>query len=102
MAKRGSASSTGIEQIDDRLAALKQDLAALQDDIKGLGAGVGAAAQERLSEALEATETLAAQIDEWANDNIDTVRDAVREEPLKACLIAMGLGVFLGAVVFRR
>ena len=103
MAKRGTrTATTGTEQIDLRLEALRKDLRALQGDVKELGAGVGAAAQEKLAEVLAATENLALQVDAWANENVESVRDAVREKPIKACLIAMGAGVFLGAVVLRR
>ena len=78
MARRGKRMS-GEGQIEARLSALRQDLEALQEDMRGLGEGVGEAAQERLTEALRATEALAAQAQDWGNENLETVRDSIRE-----------------------
>jgi len=101
MARRGKRLS-GEGQIETRLSALRQDLEALQEDMRGLGEGVGAAAQERLSEALRATESLASQMQDWSNENLDTVRDSIREQPVAACLVSMGVGALLGAILLRR
>ena len=63
----GKTRQTGGEgQIEARLSALRQDLEALQEDMRGLGEGVGEAAQERLTEALRATESLAVQMQDWS------------------------------------
>lgn len=101
MARRGKRVS-GEGQIEARLSALRQDLEALQEDMRGLGEGVGEAAQERLTEALRATEALASQAQDWGNENLDTVRDSIREQPLAACLVSMGIGTLLGAILLRR
>ena len=101
MARRGKRMS-GEGQIEARLSALRQDLEALQEDMRGLGEGVGEAAQERLTEALRATEALASQAQEWGTENLDTVRDSIREQPVAACLVSMGIGALLGAILLRR
>lgn len=93
---------SGPEQVESRLSALRQDLEALQQDMRGLGEGVGEAAQERLRDALRATETLAAQMDEWTDQHIDTLKESIREQPLAACAIALGVGALLGVVFLRR
>jgi ElaB/YqjD/DUF883 family membrane-anchored ribosome-binding protein len=93
---------TGEGQIEARLSALRQDLQALQEDMRGLGEGVGEAAQERLTEALRATEALAVQAQDWGNENLDTVRDSIRDQPVAACLVSMGIGALLGAILLRR
>jgi ElaB/YqjD/DUF883 family membrane-anchored ribosome-binding protein len=93
---------SGEGQIEARLSALRQDLEALQEDMRGLGEGVGEAAQERLTEALRATEALAAQTQDWGNENLETVRDSIREQPVAACLVSMGIGALLGAILLRR
>ncbi len=101
MARRGKRTS-GDGQIEARLSALRQDLEALQEDMRGLGEGVGEAAQERLTEALRATEALAAQAQDWGNENLDTVRDSIRDQPVAACLVSMGIGALIGAILLRR
>jgi ElaB/YqjD/DUF883 family membrane-anchored ribosome-binding protein len=101
MARRGKR-MTGEGQIEARLSALRQDLQALQEDMRGLGEGVGEAAQERLTEALRATEALAVQAQDWGNENLDTVRDSIRDQPVAACLVSMGIGALLGAILLRR
>jgi len=37
----------------------------------------------------------------WANDNLDTARDRVREQPLSALLVSLGIGAIIGALVLR-
>ncbi|HTO39923.1 MAG TPA: hypothetical protein VL026_03030 [Rhizomicrobium sp.] len=101
MARRGKR-ITGEGQVESRLSALRQDLEALQEDMRGLGEGVGEAAQERLTEALRATESLAAQMQDWSNENLDSVRDSIREQPVAACLVSMGVGALLGVLLLRR
>jgi len=102
MPRRSRRSDSGPDQVENRLSALRQDLEALQQDMRGLGEGVGEAAQERLREALRATETLAAQMDEWTNENLNTLKESIREQPLAACAIALGVGALLGVVLLRR
>ena len=94
------------DTVEGRLAALREDLEALQSDMKGLANGVGDAASDRLTEMLSATEDLAEQLTErvevWTNENAETLRETVREQPLVACAIAMGAGAILGAILLRR
>jgi ElaB/YqjD/DUF883 family membrane-anchored ribosome-binding protein len=99
---RRSRRTEGPEQVENRLSALRQDLEALQQDMRGLGEGVGEAAQERLREALKATENLAAQMDEWTSENLDSLKETIREQPLAACAISLGIGALLGALILRR
>ena len=85
---------------------LRDDLEALQTDMKGLAGGVGDAAQARLNEMLRNTEDMAdqitAQVEDWTNDNAESLREQVREQPLFACAVAMGIGALLGAILLRR
>jgi predicted phage gp36 major capsid-like protein len=102
MAKLGRRGGSGAAQVESRLAALRQDLEALQEDMRGLGEGVGEAAQARLTEALRVTEKLAAQMDDWTEENIGSLREQVREQPLAACLLSMSAGALIGALLLRR
>jgi ElaB/YqjD/DUF883 family membrane-anchored ribosome-binding protein len=92
--------------LEERLAALRADLEALQEDMKGLAGGVGDAASDRVSEMLKTTEDMAdqitAQVEDWATDNVDTLRETVREQPILAVALAVGAGALIGAIFLRR
>jgi ElaB/YqjD/DUF883 family membrane-anchored ribosome-binding protein len=92
--------------LEGRLEALRDDLEALQSDMKGLAGGVGDAATARLNEMLRNTEDMAdqisSQVEEWTNDNAEQLRETVREQPLMACAVAMGIGALLGVILLRR
>jgi ElaB/YqjD/DUF883 family membrane-anchored ribosome-binding protein len=92
--------------LEERLEALRDDLEALQTDMKGLAGGVGDAATARLNEMLRNTEDMAdqisSQVGDWTNDNAESLRESVREQPLTSLAIAMGVGALLGLILFRR
>ncbi|HVX56312.1 MAG TPA: hypothetical protein VHA37_01160 [Candidatus Saccharimonadales bacterium] len=92
--------------LEERLDALRADLETLQDDMKGLAGGVGDIASERVSEMLKSTEEMAdqitSQVEDWATDNVATLRETVREQPVLAIALAMSAGALLGAILLRR
>jgi len=45
---------------------------------------------------------ITSQVEDWTNDNAETLREQVREQPLFACAVAMGIGALLGAILLRR
>ena len=102
-ARRKAANSHSLEA---RLEALRADLQQLQSDMRGLAGGVGDEASERLNEMLRATEDMADQVatrvEEWTDDNMDSLREAVREQPVSAILMSLGIGAVLGAIFLRR
>jgi ElaB/YqjD/DUF883 family membrane-anchored ribosome-binding protein len=110
--------------IDDRLMALRGDFEALQTDMRGLAGDVGevasvraatamrsaedvaerafALAEEAASQAKEKAYAVAEDVEAWTEENADSLREAVREQPITAVLIALGAGAFLGALLLRR
>ena len=99
------------------LLALVADLQALQNDVRNLAQGVGEEANERVTSALRMAEERVAtavraaeevaeeamdQAGVWAGENLDTLREQVRSQPVTACLIAMGAGALFGALFLRR
>ena len=111
-AKRGAA-----RHIDTRLDALRSDLDSLQENARSFVGEVGNVANDGAGAAIEAARNLAERayrladearasvtddIEEWASDNLDTARETVREQPLAAIAVALGVGAFFGAVLARH
>jgi len=92
--------------VEARLDALKADLDALQKDMRGLISDVRGVAADGMSNVVDmavdrAGETLD-RAGEWANENVDSVRSAVRKQPIAACALSMSAGALLGAFLLRR
>lgn len=89
-----------------RLDALRADLEALQTDMRGLAGEVSGAAQERMNDALEnameAVQDMADRVEGWGTDNLESIRDQVRNQPLASVALCVGAGALLGALLLRR
>ena len=111
-AKRG-----GAKHIDTRLRALRSDLDSLQENATSFVGDVENVANDGARAAIEAARNLAERayrladeaaasvtedVEEWASDNLDAARETVREQPLAALAVAMGVGALFGAVLLRR
>ena len=103
--------------IDNRLEALRSDLDTLQTDVKGLANDAGVVANERVNMAIRSAEDVAKRalqvaedatsqaigsVERWADDNLNSVRGSIRNQPLYAIGISMGVGAFVGALLSRR
>jgi len=82
---------TPATNIEARLAALRADFESLQGDLKGLAGDVSVVASERATLAMRSAE-----------ENAETLRVQVRQQPITSLLIAGGIGAFLGAIFLRR
>src|ERR1700735_4618000 len=105
MATRRTKATTRTKPVENRPDALVADLEALQNDVRNLAQGVGDEANERVKSALRMAEERVAsavrmaedvaedaldQAEVWAEENLDTLRESVRDQPVVACLIALG------------
>ncbi|HEY1630243.1 MAG TPA: hypothetical protein VGF56_02960 [Rhizomicrobium sp.] len=108
---------TSDEDLKAQLDALVADLRTLQADVGKLAQGAKSEAGERVTEALKQAEirltaavaqaqTAATQAygqaEEWATDNIDSLRDTVREQPIVSVAVAAGIGALFGLLFLRR
>lgn len=111
--KKRNGNGHATQNFDARLEALMTDLTALQKDVRGLARGAGAYAgeqangavhsvQEKIEDVQEKIEDVYEQVEEWANGNVGTLRDSVREQPLAACVLSMSAGALIGALLLRR
>ena len=99
--KNGNSNS----DVQTRLGALRADLDALQQDIGALVSDVGEAASEQVQGAVSAAKESASEaverVEEWGNENLEPVREAVRTQPLAACVLSMSAGAIIGALLLR-
>ncbi len=68
-----------------------------------------ATANDALAQAMDAlkvlqgrAEELKEQVEDWTEDNVGTLRETVREQPILAVAISMSLGALIGALFLRR
>jgi ElaB/YqjD/DUF883 family membrane-anchored ribosome-binding protein len=91
-----------VRNIENRLSALKSDFVTLQRDMRDLAGGVGDAASDVVHTTSRATENALDSASEWTNDNIDSLQESVRRQPLAAVVLCMSAGALVGALLTRR
>lgn len=74
---------------------LRAKAEALKEDLKGLGAAARDAAQEKLN-------SLRGEAEACVGRSCETLEERIRQEPLKAVLIAAGVGFVVGYLWARR
>jgi ElaB/YqjD/DUF883 family membrane-anchored ribosome-binding protein len=91
--------------VEARIKALKSDFDALQSDMRKLVESVGEAAGSGVSDltngAAKAATEAAGQVEHWAEDGVDGVRGAIREQPFTAIALSMGAGAIIGTLLRR-
>jgi ElaB/YqjD/DUF883 family membrane-anchored ribosome-binding protein len=96
----------GATPLGRRIETLREDIETLQDNMRTLVTDAGGAANEGVNEAVRATEFAAQQVleevEEWADDNVNSLRDQIREQPIAACIVSLAAGALLGALFLRR
>ena len=104
--KKSNGNGHATHDLEVRLSALMNDLTALQKDVRGLARGAGDYATEQANgvvhSAQEKLEQTYDEVEEWANGNVNSLRDTVREQPLAACVLSMSAGALIGALLLRR
>ena len=91
--------------LQGRLSSLREDLDALQHDVRGLMSDVGDVATDQVHSvvngAIDTASDTVDRVSEWGNDNLEGVRHAVRTQPLAACVLSMSAGAIIGALLLR-
>jgi ElaB/YqjD/DUF883 family membrane-anchored ribosome-binding protein len=102
--------------LDRRIETLRSDFDQVQSHAKDLAGDAGDAAAGQAHAAMRAAESVAERalrlaeetaqgfagdIEHWTNDNLDVARGKVREQPLAALLISMGIGLLFGAIFLK-
>jgi len=88
-----------------RLSSLREDIDALQHDVRGLVSDVGDVATDQvhtvMNDAMGTASETVERVTEWSSDNLEGVRQAVRTQPLAACVLSMSAGAIIGALLLR-
>jgi len=91
--------------LQTRLGTLREDLDVLQQDVRVLMSDVGDVATDQvhhvMNGAMDTASETVERVAEWGNENLEGVRQAVRTQPLAACVISMSAGAIIGALLLR-
>ncbi len=98
-APAASASGSAAEA---NLKDVKSDLDQLRADFTKLLETLGKTAKHSVRGAKGEAESAAGEMGDWAEDQVVSLRESIREQPIKACAIAAGVGVILGQILLRR
>ncbi len=89
----------------DELSNLKEDLAALRDDVKSLAhtatRDAKGMASEQFDRVSHAAGDMADNVRLHAEEYTHSVQDKIREKPISAVLISVAVGAILAKVVLR-
>lgn len=80
-----------------KVRAMRADFSEWRKDVRGVMDNMGEATREvrgAVGGALDRVEV-------WGEDNLPGVRDAVRSQPFKACVLSLGAGALIGALLLR-
>lgn len=92
-------------ELETRVQALKEDFDTLQQDVRELLNSLGHEATIRVSSAADAAGTVATQaaeqVEHYAEEGAETVRDAIRTQPFAAIALSMGAGALIGTLLRR-
>ena len=77
---------------------LKKDLDALQRDMRLLVERVASTTSERI---VNTANGAATDVEEWAGDGVESVRDLIRSQPLAAIAVSMSAGAALSFLLRR-
>jgi len=105
MLRRKRKNKSNGSEVQSRLNALRADLDVLQKDMRGLMSDVGDVASKEvhgaMGGAIHTAQEAAERLEDWGTENLDGVRDAVRTQPLAACVLSMSAGALIGALLLR-
>ncbi len=97
-----SPAASSASAAEANLHDVKSDLDQLKADFTKLLETLGKTAKHSVKGAKGDAESAAVEVGDWAEDQVVSLRESIREQPIKACAIAAGVGVILGQILLRR
>jgi ElaB/YqjD/DUF883 family membrane-anchored ribosome-binding protein len=86
-----------VQKLAAQLDDLQSELGNLRKDARKLATGMSEAAGVAVNAAGAAYD----DVGKWTIDNIGSMRSQVRDQPLMALVISLGVGAILGALFLR-
>jgi ElaB/YqjD/DUF883 family membrane-anchored ribosome-binding protein len=80
--------------LETRLKTLQSEFAQIQKEMRKL-------ADDGVTNVSHAASAAGEQIEEWAEEGTDTVREAIRAQPFAAIALSMGAGAIIGSFLRR-
>jgi len=97
-----SPAASSASAAEANLHDVKSDLDQLKADFTKLLETLGKTAKHSVKGAKGDAESAAGEVGDWAEEQVLTLRESIREQPITACAIAAGVGVILGQILLRR
>jgi ElaB/YqjD/DUF883 family membrane-anchored ribosome-binding protein len=98
--------NAALEDVRRDMAALKRDLAALREDsgkyMSGAVQNRARSARRQAESMLDSTRDVAEDVADRAATGYDVACDYVRQNPMAAVLVAMGVGAVVGKLFSRK
>ena len=91
-------SKKDINRIAAQMEELQSQLSILRKDARHLTDGISKTA----GVAMDTAEAAYQGVGKWTSDSVDSVSEWGHDQPLTACLVALGIGAVLGALFLRR
>lgn len=106
MAREPRTEAQNVEELTAQIAALKADLAAIAETVKGQGEGlaeeVAARARRAYDQVRDEAVQRAGHVRDRAEGYVESAETAVRTHPATAMGLAVGAGFLLGLILARR
>lgn len=102
MSAKSDVASETTQAVEPSLADLRQDLDQLRADFAQLLETLGRTARSGVFGAAGDAGSAASDVTDWAEEQYLTLQESIRDQPIKACAIAAGVGVILGQILLRR
>jgi ElaB/YqjD/DUF883 family membrane-anchored ribosome-binding protein len=99
MASAKMSGNSGAANVGDKLRQTQEDL---QADLHAVGTAASDLAQEKLEEARAVANEYYEQGRECVAEYSKSIETQIRENPLRALMIAAGVGVLAGFILKRR
>lgn len=102
MSQQGAMSTGEIKHgLKQDVDQLRDDLGKLKKDVSGTARDLAGAARSGMREAGAYVNDAVDTVKERGEEQLESARDMIRENPLAAAAISFGVGVLMGALIRR-
>ncbi|WP_027834692.1 DUF883 family protein [Maritalea myrionectae] len=95
MATKATTAKTNPNNETDLVKALESQIEGLQSDVHALMKAVTERGESKLDQASDAVSDTTQKTAEFANEEVEHVRDYIKKQPIKSVGLALGAGIAL-------